>query len=162
MGGRSVKALRRRGIRRVLEEEEIPRGARRSDGSKPLIGDRRACRREQSLGAGLLGAGAIFGSQAPWRKRQEGSGRGEPDTALRFVGPLEGKSCTRLWDGTSPRSTWWRKPSRAGGTPRTERSEELGAPCSVWTPRAPVAKRNLATPRGALLELVGPSGPGGS
>jgi len=60
--------------------------------------------------------------------------------------PLKGKSWTRLWDGTSPQGAQRSKPSRAGGTPRTERSEELGAPCIEWTLRVDVAKREPGDP----------------
>jgi hypothetical protein len=45
---------------------------------------------------------------------------------------------------------WWSKPSRAGGTPRTERSVELGAPRIEWTPCVDAAKRERGNPQEVL------------
>jgi len=65
--------------------------------------------------------------------------------------PLKGEPWTWLWGETNPQDMWWSKPSRAGGTPRTERSVELGAPRVEWTPHVDVAKRERGNPHEVLL-----------
>ena len=162
MGGRSVKAFRRRGIRTSWRRTKSQEGR----------GVRMGLNRSSETVARVVGSKALEPSsgvlaRSSGRRSFGGNGRraavGEnPIRLCNDVGPLKGESCTWLWDGTSPQRTWWSKPSRVGGTPRTERSEELGAPCAEWTPCADVVMRNLATHRGALLVLIGLSGPGGS
>jgi len=157
LGGRDVKTSRR-WRNEPPGGGEIPRGARRSDGpNRPSeIGARVAGSKALEPGANLL-------VRSSGRRRAGGNGRratvGEnPARLCGNVEPLKGKPCTWLRDGTSPQRVWRSKPSRAGGTPRTERSEELGSPRGEWTPHTDVAKRALATHRGALVAPVTPSG----
>ena len=144
VGGRSVKAFQRFGL--GARRRETPRGARRSDGSH---------RSSETVAiivkSKALKSRAVELARSSGRRRGRSNGRraaaGENPVRLRDgVKPLKGKPWTWLWGETNPQGTWWSKPSRAGGTPRTERSVELGSLRDRWTPRVDAAMRDHETP----------------
>jgi hypothetical protein len=73
--------------------------------------------------------------------------------------PLEGEPWTRLRGEINLQGRSQMKPSRAGGTPRTDRSVEMGSLRGRWLRLVDVVKRD-GTPREALLgfRLVARSG----
>jgi hypothetical protein len=73
--------------------------------------------------------------------------------------PLKGEPWTRLRGEINLQGRSQMKPSRAGGTPRTDRSVEMGSLRGRWLRLVDVVKRD-GTPREALLgfRLVARSG----
>jgi hypothetical protein len=87
-----------------------------------------------------------------WSKALEGMGIGRMGTGTRQhhkgcdTGPCRPEPDEpqgRLWDATSPRTPWWSKPSRRGGTARTEHARRV-APHR----RSRAAGRKVSQPAG--------------
>jgi hypothetical protein len=147
VGGRHVKACRRFGSGLPGGGTKPRRGAAFGWVSPP-VGDRRTHRGEQSPEGEGVSCRRSFGCRQA-RPTTGGQRPGTTRYGSAAWSPREGKPWTWLRDGTSPQGTWRSKPSRAGGTPRTERNVELGAPRGRWTPPTDVAKREHETPEGA-------------
>jgi hypothetical protein len=150
VGGGSVKAFPRFG--------GIKPGGEKSQEGRDVSG---WLNRWSEVVALIVGSKALKPGSLCWshlRKGRHGGGNGrraaagdDPVRLCDVAKSLKGKPWTWLRDETSLQGTWWSKPSRAGGTPRTERSERLGAFRNRWTPRADVAMRERGTPQEALV-----------
>jgi len=102
-----------------------------------------------------------FGHRSARRNGRRAAAGENPARLHDVVNSLKGEPWTWLRDETSSQGTWWSKPSRAGGTPRTERSAETGSPCDRWTPRADAAMRARGNPREAFSSPDGDFGRNG-
>jgi hypothetical protein len=113
----------------------------------------------KALKSGSHEAGSRATGEGSSDQRQEGNDRGNSARLRREGNPLKGEPCTRLWGETNPRGRRWSKPSRAGGTPRTEHSGMLGMrPRSVDT-FSSCREEGSRTPRKASSRKSGrPSG----
>ena len=145
VGGRSVKAFRRFVVW-YLEENETHEGRVVQAGlTHPSEVD------TLIAGSKALKPGPFCWSLLRIGRWSGGNGKraatGEnPERLCGVAKPLKGKPWTWLWGEIDPQGMWWSKPSRAGGTPRTERSVELGALRGRWTPQADTAMRERVTP----------------